>query len=271
MPADKLEQLRMVAISYVNEIYGDEETKRRARVNARFINNGMMGTLLGAVVSDTLEGGQVVSGVGGQYNFVAQAFALKGARSVIVLRATRNKAGRVTSNIVWEYGQTTIPRHLRDIVVTEYGIADLRGKSDRDTIAAMLSVTDSRFQEGLLRKAKEAGKIEKTYELPANVRNNTPDRVTKALKPFRDAGHLPVFPLGTDFTDVEQKLLPALGILSTSAPLDLAKLALQGFSSALTPEAQAGLSRMDLQNPKNFSERITALILRGAIARLQET
>ncbi len=111
----------------------------------------------------------------GSITFVAQAFALKGARSIIVLRSTPNKAGKVTSNIVWEYGQTTIPRHLRDIIITEYGIADLRGKSDRDTIVAMLSVTDSRFQAELLRKAKDAGKLEKNFELPKNVRDNTPE------------------------------------------------------------------------------------------------
>lgn len=39
----------------------------------------MMATLMGAAISDGLENGQVVSDVGGQYNFVAQAFALEGA------------------------------------------------------------------------------------------------------------------------------------------------------------------------------------------------
>ena len=51
------------------------------------------------------------------------------------------------SNIRWAYGHQTIPRHLRDVTVTEYGVADLRGKSDADVIAAMLAVTDSRFQD----------------------------------------------------------------------------------------------------------------------------
>jgi acyl-CoA hydrolase len=267
MPEEQLQQLRMVAISYVNELYGDEDNKRRARTNARFINNAMMATLLGAVVSDTLEGGQVVSGVGGQYNFVSQAFALKGARSIIVLRATRNKAGRVTSNIVWEYGQTTIPRHLRDIIVTEYGIADLRGKSDRDTIVAMLSVADSRFQGELLRKAKDAGKVEKNFELPKNTRDNTPDRISRALTPVRASGHLPVFPLGTDFTETEQKLLPALGVLNVASPLTLAQLALRGWSAVTTPAMQECLSRMGLGTPRKMAERISAYVLRGALAQ----
>ena len=105
----------------------------------------MMATALGAAVSDGLEDGQVVSGVGGQYNFVAMAHAVAGGRSVLMLRSTRTSRGSVSSNILWNYGHTTIPRHLRDIYVTEYGIADLRGKSDEDCILAMLSICPTTF------------------------------------------------------------------------------------------------------------------------------
>src|SRR5580704_283691 len=55
MPEPQLEKFRMTAVSYVNEIYGDEAAKRRARVKARFVNGAMMVTLLGAIVSDGLE------------------------------------------------------------------------------------------------------------------------------------------------------------------------------------------------------------------------
>src|ERR1700710_1656473 len=155
----------MMPVSFTNQLYGDEETKRRARVDARFVNNAMMATLMGAVISDGLENGQVVRGVGGQYNFVAQAFALVGARSILTVEATRlEKAGSV-SNIRWAYGHETIPRHLRDIIVTEYGVADLRGKSDADVIAAMLGVADSRFQNDLMRQAKDAGKLSSKFEI----------------------------------------------------------------------------------------------------------
>src|SRR5207244_1602344 len=99
LPEAELAKLRMTSVSFVNQLYGDEEAKRRGRVKARFINNAMMATLLGAVVSDALEDGQVVSGVGGQFNFVTQSFALEDARSIIMLRATRTAAGRTTSNI----------------------------------------------------------------------------------------------------------------------------------------------------------------------------
>src|SRR5262249_57062066 len=117
-----------------------------------------------------LANGQVVSGVGGQHNFVAQAFALTDARSIIALRATRAANRRTTSTILWNYGHTTIARHLRDIVVTEYGIADLRGKTDRDVIAAMLAIADSRFQDALRRRAEDGGKIEPAIEVPGEDR-----------------------------------------------------------------------------------------------------
>ena len=85
-------------------------------------------------MDDGLEDERVVSGVGGQYEFVTMAHALPDGRSVIMVLATRTSGGEVYSNIVWSYGHCTIPRHLRDIVVTEYGIADLRGKSDEEIV-----------------------------------------------------------------------------------------------------------------------------------------
>ena len=214
MTPGQIARIQMMPVSFTNELYGNEDAKRRARVDARFVNNAMMATLMGAVISDGLENGQVVSGVGGQYNFVAQAFALQGARSILTVEATRQAGTKTQSNIRWNYGHETIPRHLRDIIVTEYGVADLRGKSDADVIAAMLQVTDSRFQPELARQAKEAGKLPKDFEIPMAYRDNLPERIAGALKPARDAGLLPSFPFGSDFTDVEQRLIPALAIVA---------------------------------------------------------
>jgi acyl-CoA hydrolase len=266
MSESELAKLRMTAVSFVNELYGDEAAKRRSRVKARFVNNAMMATLLGAVVSDGLDNGQVVSGVGGQYNFVAQSFALDDARSIIMLRSTREAKGHATSNIRWNYGHTTIPRHLRDIVVTEYGIADLRGKTDRDVIAAMLAVADSRFQDDLLRRAKDAGKIEKGFEVPRDCRDNTPDRIERALAPARESGLLPLFPFGTDFTETEQRLIPALRLLQQASPLRLAELLARGFSSASSPPVQECLARMGLDRQSGVTERVYAALIRGALA-----
>ncbi|MGB7038349.1 MAG: acetyl-CoA hydrolase/transferase C-terminal domain-containing protein [Xanthobacteraceae bacterium] len=263
MPPEISAKFGMTSISFVNEIYHDEDKKRRARVNARFLNDAMMATLLGDVISDALEDGHVVSGVGGQYNFVAQGFALDGARSAILLQSTRTAGGKTQSNIRWRYGHTTIPRHLRDIIITEYGVADIRGKTDRDVIAAMLAITDSRFQDELLRQAKAAGKIERAYELPKAARDNTPDAIDRALQSAADAGLLPCFPFGTDFTDVERRLIPALETLKAASPLKLVSLVLRGLSAG--GDHSDCLDRMDLAHPKGIAQRFYASLVRGAL------
>lgn len=264
MPREEIRKFGMTAISYVNELYGDEAEKRRARKDARFLNDAMMATLLGDVISDGLDDGRIVSGVGGQYNFVAQGFALEGARTAIILHATRNTKGKVASNIRWRYGHTTIPRHLRDIIVTEYGIADIRGKSDRDVIAAMLSIADSRFQDELLRQAKDAGKIERAFELPKSARGNLPEAVERGMREAADAGLLPAFPFGSDFTETEQRLIPALAKLKSATQRELAASLLRGLFSR-APEDREALARLGLARPKAWSERLYAALVRGAL------
>jgi hypothetical protein len=258
----------MTAVSFTNQLYGDEEKKRAARRGGRFINNAMMATLMGAVVSDGLEDGRVVSGVGGQFNFVDMAFALDDARSILTLNAARIASGKVQSNILWSYGHTTVPRHMKDLVLTEYGIADLRGKSDRDTIAAMLNIADSRFQAGLLKTAKAERKIEAGYEIPAAFRDNTPEHIAKALQPAKDAGVLPLFPLGTDFNETELHLLPALTALRDAQPhpARLAKLVARGLGARLSSEDRAGLARLDLEKPKSLTARLYAAAVAGALS-----
>jgi hypothetical protein len=269
MTPTQLARIQMMPVSFTNELYGDEDLKRRARIDARFVNNAMMATLMGAAISDGLENGQVVSGVGGQYNFVAQAFALRGARSILTVEATRQAGAKVQSNIRWSYGHETIPRHLRDVFVTEYGIADVRGKSDADVIAAMLAVADSRFQADLACQAKDAGKLPKEFEIPAANRDNHPDRIAAALKPAREAGLLPPFPFGSDFTDTEQRLIPALQLLQDAqrAPQRLPAMLWQGLTR--TPDAADSecLARLGLDVPRTLSERAYRALVSAALAR----
>jgi hypothetical protein len=269
MPDRQRRRFSMTAISFVNDLYGDEEAKRRDRVDARFVNNAMMATLLGAIVSDGLEDGRVVSGVGGQYNFAAQAFALDGARSLMTLNATREHGGKTVSNIRWTYGHETIPRHLRDLVVTEYGVADLRGKSDEDVIKAMLAVTDSRFQDGLLDQAKAAGKVRGDVEIPGRLRQNTPEHLAEALAGLEAQGHLPSFPFGTDFTPVEQRLMPALTCLKTNAASTTRLISFLvrhvGWRADSTWQAPY-LARMGLSDPGTWKERFYALLVGAALS-----
>ncbi|WP_024517415.1 acetyl-CoA hydrolase/transferase C-terminal domain-containing protein [Bradyrhizobium sp. Tv2a-2] len=269
MTTEQIARIQMKAVSFTNEIYGDQDAKRAARIDARFVNSTMMATLLGAAVSDALEDGQVVSGVGGQYNFVAQAFALASARSILALEATRQARPRAQSNIRFAYGHETIPRHLRDIIITEYGVADLRGKSDSDVIAAMLQVTDSRFQDELARMAKDAGKLPKQFQLASAYRENVPERIAAALKPARNAGLLPSFPFGTDFTDVEQRLIPALRRLQEAqhSPPRLAAMLWQGMRNGMKPDDAECLARLGLDRPQHFSERAYRALIIAALAQ----
>ena len=131
----------------------------------------------------------------------------------------------------------------------------------------MLAISDSRFQDELARAAKDAGKLAKAYEIPRQHRANVPERITDALKPAREAGSLPLFPFGSDFTEVEQRLIPALQILqeAQAAPLHLAALLWTGLTR--TPDAgdQECLARLGLDRPKTFEERMYRALVSGAL------
>jgi acyl-CoA hydrolase len=263
----------MRRVSEVNELYGGNETlERLQRRQSRFFNTCMMATALGAAVSDGLEDGRVVSGVGGQYNFVAMAHALPDARSILLLRATRGDGGGAGSNIRWNYGHATIPRHLRDLYIDEYGIADLRGKNDEDCIVAMAGITDARFVHPLLETAKRSRKLRTGFTAPTTWSRNTPTKLHDALAPFRIDGTLPDYPLGSDFTEVEQRLLKALGWLKArtgGTGRKLGTIAATLLSSGARDDE--AMQRMGLDAPKGFGEQLYARLLRYALAKTTTT
>ncbi|MBY6204947.1 acetyl-CoA hydrolase [Halomonas denitrificans] len=255
------ERFRMHGVSRINQLYGGNETLEiEQRRHARFVNTCMMMTATGAAVSDGLADYQVVSGVGGQYNFVAMAHAMDDGRSVLMLRSTREKNGRVSSNIVWQYPHLTIPRHLRDLVVTEYGIADLRGRTDEECIQRMLSITDARFQDEVAEQARRAGKLDPAWTIPDAWRGNTPDRLVER---FEQAGYpVPTYPFGSDFTGEEQRLVPALQWVKERSQNELGLVldAVRGRPQDHPDE----LARLGLDRPRSIGERIMArLVARG--------
>ncbi len=259
LPESERAQFGMRGVAFVNQLYGaDQELRILQRRAARCINTTMMVTLLGAAVSDALESGQVVSGVGGQYNFVAMAHALPGARSILCVRATRTRHGRTTSNIVWNYAHQTIPRHLRDLVVTEYGIADLRGRTDEEIIAALLNVADSRFQDALLSRARAAGKIRADYRIPDAFRSNLPQRLALALREHRRQGYFSEYPFGTDLGEEEIALARALKYLDARTGSAWGRLKTAAASLAAAPAGRhtSALRRMGLDRPRGVSERL---------------
>ncbi|MEB0092340.1 acetyl-CoA hydrolase/transferase C-terminal domain-containing protein [Pseudomonas sp. CCI1.2] len=264
---EQMGRFNMTAISYINELYGNEELKRLQRRDARFINSAFKVTLLGAAIADQLEDGRVVSGVGGQYNFVAQAHALEGARSVLMLRSWRESGGDVSSSIVWAYGHATIPRHLRDIVVTEYGIADLRGKTDARVIEALLNISDSRFQAKLIEQAQKVGKLPRDFQLDPRFSDNTPERL-QALQ-ARYGQLFPEYPLGCDFSAEEKDLLRALNWLKSKFKLtEILQLGKATFDAPEPSTYPAHLERMQLDNPQGLREE---LFQRLVLAGLQAT
>lgn len=265
LPADLRQKINMTGVDKINQLDFNPRLYRAQRKHARFINTGLKVTLNGAVVSDTLQNGQVLSGVGGQYNFVAMAHQLQTGRSIIMIRSVRDNNGHAESNIVWEYGACTIPRHLRDIVVTEYGIADLRGKSDGEVIKALLNICDSRFQQNLLATAVQAGKIEAGYEIPPQYSENTPMRVKQTFTALRRDGAFPVYPFGCDFTDEEltvARALKSVGNNKLRLVLDLL------LPAGRPPESVSRwLGVLGLQRPKSLRDRALSKVLDAGLRR----
>ena len=269
MPNDERRQFAMQRISFVNELYGaDSELKVAQRRHARFINTTMMVTGLGAAVSDGLADGRVVSGVGGQYNFIAMAHALPDARSILCVRSTRTSQGRTESNIVWNYGHITIPRHLRDIVVTEYGIADLRSRTDSEVVEALVAVMDARFQDAFIAEAKHSGKLHSQYRVPESARRNTPKHLESLLQPFRQRGLFGALPFGSDFTDDELVIAKALKQLQGATATRSGRvttLVKALFASSVDANIERLLARLQLAKPQSFSEHIERRAVANAL------
>jgi acyl-CoA hydrolase len=276
MTDEQRAKICMTSVNFINHLYdhrfGDQKLKAAQRVHGRFINSAMMYTLNGAGVSDGLEDGRVVSGVGGQYNFVAMAHELPGARSILSLRSTRSSQGKVLSNIVFNYGHCTIPRHLRDIVITEYGIADLRGQSDEQVFLRLIRIADSRFQQELLKKAQKAGKVDPAFRLPADWCNNTPQAIRRAVAAAGDASLFPPFPFGRDFTDEELTLGKALKGLKAATATRRGKLStlLQALR-ARDDEGRYGslLERMGLRNPSGLRDKLDRRLVIHGLQQLE--
>lgn len=259
MSEEERKLFAMSGVEKVNQLYGDEELRSLQRKDGRFVNTGMVATVLGSIASDQVEDGRVVSGVGGQYNFVSMGHALPDGRVIMLIKSTKGSGKTLKSNIRFSYGHCTVPKHMRDIIVTEYGIADVRGKPDKVVIAEMIKIADSRFQKQLLAQAKKAGKIPMDYEIPEECKNNTPEKLKALLSPYQAKGYFHPFPFGTDLTRDDIELagsLKALKHLGSGYPGKLAKgLLLESFRP-IPESAHHHLERMELIKPSSIKERI---------------
>jgi len=175
----------------------------------------------------------------------------------MMLRATHDNKDGLKSSIVWNYGNVTIPRHLRDVVITEYGVAELRGQSDSEVVKRLLAVADSRFQAELVKQAKAHGKLEADYEIPECFRHNLPEVIAAKIKPLAEAGLLPDFPFGTDLTEDELHMVRAMKKLKHAShhPSELLTMAVKSlWEGKEAPPAY--LERLGLAEVHSFKDRV---------------
>ena len=124
------------------------------------INGALAIDIQGQVVADTISGGQF-SGIGGAEDFVAGAGLELSDRSLICLPSTFSKDGVLQSRIVPWFGPgavITTPRHQVDVIVTEYGAAELEGRTVRERGQALAAIAHPQFRDELLAAAERAAK-----------------------------------------------------------------------------------------------------------------
>ncbi|MDT5329855.1 MAG: hypothetical protein QOF31_1152 [Mycobacterium sp.] len=124
------------------------------------INGALAVDIQGQVVADTISGDQF-SGIGGAEDFVAGTGLELSDRSLICLPSTYEKDGSLQSRIVPWFGPgavITTPRHHVDVIVTEYGVAELEGRTVHERGEALAAIAHPQFRDELLAAAERASK-----------------------------------------------------------------------------------------------------------------
>ena len=124
------------------------------------INGALAIDIHGQVVADTIDGDQF-SGIGGAEDFVAGPGLALDQRSLLCLPSTANVGGELRSRIVpWFEAGTiiTTPRHHADVVITEYGSAELEAKTAHQRGVALAAIAHPDFRDELLEAAERASR-----------------------------------------------------------------------------------------------------------------
>jgi acyl-CoA hydrolase len=124
------------------------------------INGALAVDIHGQVVADTIEGGQY-SGIGGAEDFTSSPGLTLAGRSLLCLPSTVQVGGELRSRIVPWFGAgavITTPRHQVDVIVTEYGAAELEGKTVHQRGDALAEIAHPQFREQLREAADRASK-----------------------------------------------------------------------------------------------------------------
>ena len=113
------------------------------------INSAIQVDLSGQINAETF-GGRQVSGVGGQTDFICGAALSKGGKSIIVISSANSKKNRSRIVPFLDHGASvTSLRHDVDHVVTEYGIACLKGKTLKERATALIAISHPNFRDEL--------------------------------------------------------------------------------------------------------------------------
>ena len=110
--------------------------------------------LTGQVCSETI-GTRQYSGPGGAFDFAYGAAHSKGGRSILIMHSTTNKGASKIKPILTPGAVVTIPRPYVDIVVTEYGIAHMRGQTVENRVKNLISIAHPDYREELTREARK--------------------------------------------------------------------------------------------------------------------
>ncbi|HNP70470.1 MAG TPA: acetyl-CoA hydrolase/transferase C-terminal domain-containing protein [Kouleothrix sp.] len=142
--------VEMHAVDYTNDPYVIAQNTRMTA-----INSAIEVDLTGQVCADSI-GHQFYSGVGGQLDFIRGAARSPGGKPIIALPSTaqRDAVSRVVDTLKPGAGVVTTRNDVH-FVVTEYGVADLYGKTIRQRAQAMIDIAHPKFRETLTARARE--------------------------------------------------------------------------------------------------------------------
>jgi len=129
--------------------------------NVVAINGSIEIDLTGQIVSESV-GNLMRTGSGGQLDFVIGAFWSKGGRAINLVPSTtlNDTVSRIVPYTTWG-ARVTVPRHYAGYVVTEWGIADLYGRSEPERAEALIAIAHPKFREELEKAGRERGLIKK--------------------------------------------------------------------------------------------------------------
>ena len=153
------EEMDFIDMNPVFELFGSDYVLDPGVIGAHdnmvAINAALAVDMTGQIAAESV-GPMMVSGTGGQLAFAIGAALSKGGRNITVLSSTarQGKISRITNQL--EPGSVvTVPRTLADVVVTEYGIARLKGKTQRQRAEELISIAHPDFRVELKSKARQ--------------------------------------------------------------------------------------------------------------------